>query len=372
MNKLFTKERSNLGRQKELDLAKGLAIIFMILVHVNETYQSTTIAGGVHNRIIEFLGSPPAAPVFMMLLGVGIVYSKKSTAKVMLKRGISLIIIGYVLNLFREVIPYAILSKVNNDVSYMSDGWDLLWNSDILQFAGLVFIFFSFIKKFKIKNIAIFLIWCGFITLNILLRGKSFDNSVANGIFRLVWGTDGSSYFPFLAWITFPILGYFFGQLLVRCTNKTLFYKNLLIASGAFSIPLWIYSYVNNVSFGAFGELYQVEYYHHDIMGNIVLCTFVLFWISLCYFVGKYIPTMVHKAMARWSKNTNEMYCVHSVLIGFLMLLIEEESYMSLQILILAVFIFIFTDLICIYISNVKVKKRNIKAKENKLETITA
>ena len=36
MEKIFTKEMSNLGRQRELDLAKGLAIIFMIWVHVNE------------------------------------------------------------------------------------------------------------------------------------------------------------------------------------------------------------------------------------------------------------------------------------------------------------------------------------------------
>lgn len=372
MNKLFTKERSNLGRQKELDLAKGLAIIFMILVHVNETYQSTTIAGGVHNRIIEFLGSPPAAPVFMMLLGVGIVYSKKSNSKVMLKRGISLIIIAYVLNLLREVIPYYILSIINNDVSYMTDGWDFLLNGDILQFAGLVFIFFSFIKKFKIKNIAIFLIWCGIVTLNMLLRGKSFDNVVLNVIFRLAWGTDSSSYFPFLSWIAYPILGYFFGQLLERCTDKNRFYKNILLITGTLSIPLWIYSYINNVSFGAFGALYQTEYYHHDVMGSIVLGTFALLWVSLCYFAGRYIPKIVHKSMTRWSKNINEMYCVHSVLIGFLMLVIEEESYMSLQILILAVFIFIATDLICIYLSNVKLKKRNIKVKESDLETIAA
>lgn len=372
MNKLFTKERSNLGRQKELDLAKGVAIIFMVLVHVNEWYQSPAIDGGVYTRVVEFLGSPPAAPVFMILLGIGIVYSRKSDAKTMMKRGIYLIILGYVLNLFREFIPYALVSKIDNDVSYLKEGWDLLWGSDILQFSGLAFIFFSFVKKFKIKNIGIFLIWCGFITLNILLRGHSFDNSIVNGVFRLIWGTDTFAFFPFLSWITFPILGYFFGQLLVRCTNKTLFYKNILIVSGSLSIPLWIYSYVNNVRFGAFGELYQTEYYHQDIMGNIVLCTFVLFWISLCYFVGKYIPAIVHKAMARWSKNINEMYFVHSVLIGWLILVLEESSYMPLQILMLTLFIFIVTDLICIYITNKKVKRRNLKAKRSDVETMAA
>ena len=38
----------------------------------------------------------------MMLLGVGIVYSKKNSAEELLKRGIILLIGGYIFNIFRE------------------------------------------------------------------------------------------------------------------------------------------------------------------------------------------------------------------------------------------------------------------------------
>lgn len=359
MRKIFTKEKSNFGRQEELDLAKGLAIIFMIIIHVNELYQSKTLETGMYNRVIEFIGSPPAAPIFMMMLGIGIVYSKKSNAKILFKRGLILLVLSYILNIFRDFIPHLILAKVNNDISYIKTGLDLMWAMDILQFAALVFIFFAFVKKFKINNMYLFIIWCGFATLNIFLSGVSFDNNVLNTLGRFIWGTDSLAWFPFLSWIAFPILGYFFGELLIRCTNKTVFYKNLLILTSSLSVLLWIYAYVNNVQFGAFGELYQGAYYHQEFMGNIILCVFALFWISLCYFAYGYLPEMVKNIMERYSKNTDMMYCVHWIIISYSMLVLEVSSYMQLQLFIIAGVLLIATDVICIFISSVKLKKKS-------------
>lgn len=366
MNKIFTEEKSNLGRQNELDLAKGLAIIFMVIIHVNELYQSSALESGIYNRVIEFIGSPTAAPIFMMLLGVGIVYSKKSNDKVLLKRGLFLLIFAYALSVVRDFIPYMLVGKINNDVSAIKTGWDLIWAVDILQFAALAFIFFAFIKKFKVINMYVIIIWLAFATLNILLKGITFDNSFFNGFFRLIWGTDDLAWFPFLSWISFPICGYLFGELLIRCSNKKLFYKNTLILTSVLSVVLWIYAYVNNVQFGAFGELYQIEYYHQEFMGNIILCVFSVFWISLCYFIYDYMPKIVKKSMVRYSKNTDMMYCVQWIIISYLMIILERNAYRPLQLWIISICVFIATDLICIGISNVKVK-RNSKIKVGRL-----
>lgn len=64
MRIVITKEKVNMGRQRELDVAKGLAIIFMLLVHVYEVY-GREVEGTGFSKVVEFLGSPPAAPVFM-------------------------------------------------------------------------------------------------------------------------------------------------------------------------------------------------------------------------------------------------------------------------------------------------------------------
>ena len=55
MNNIFTKDASNRQRQIELDIAKGLAIIFMVWVHVNEYFQADLYHGGTYNRVVEFL-----------------------------------------------------------------------------------------------------------------------------------------------------------------------------------------------------------------------------------------------------------------------------------------------------------------------------
>lgn len=226
---------------------------------------------------------------------------------------------------------------------------------------GLAFIFFALVKKFNIKNQIIFIIWCIFATLNILLRGKGFDNSIINGAARLFWGTDDYSWFPFLTWITFPILGYYFGQILIRCKDKDVLYKNILIYTGAISIPLWITSYINDIRFGAFGELYQTEYYQHEIIGAIILGVFALFWISICYFASKHISEKIHNIMGRWSRNTNIMYCVHQLILGALLLVLEELAYMPKELFIIFICVFIATDLISIAINKIKDKKNNIE-----------
>lgn len=41
MNQIFSADQVNLGRQKEIDFAKGLASIFMVLVHAGEIYQGS-------------------------------------------------------------------------------------------------------------------------------------------------------------------------------------------------------------------------------------------------------------------------------------------------------------------------------------------
>ena len=101
MEKLFSNERVNSGRQVELDLAKCLAIFFMILLHC------LMVTSGFDNNISLFfqrgigqlLGCPYAAPVFMFSMGVGMVYSRNQEPGYLIKRGIILMLLGLVVNI---------------------------------------------------------------------------------------------------------------------------------------------------------------------------------------------------------------------------------------------------------------------------------
>ena len=65
-------------RQVELDIAKFLAILFMILNHclmVTKGFNNS-ISKATDMIIGHLLGCPFSAPVFMFCMGVGIVYSR--------------------------------------------------------------------------------------------------------------------------------------------------------------------------------------------------------------------------------------------------------------------------------------------------------
>ena len=368
MMNILSDKPVNTSRQLELDLAKGLAILFMVWVHVNENYQSPLYEGGIYNRFIEFIGSPPAAPVFMFLLGAGIIYSKKSTPKYLLKRGIFMIILAYVLNFFRDFIPFSLLAIKASDPSYNVDAVTNLFGIDILPFAGLSFIFFSIIKKFKIQISKLPLIYLILATLNLFLRNKSTGSYATDAFFGLFWGTNDFSWFPFLSWIFYPILGYIFAHILIHTKNKRALYKTCGIYSFIALIPLTIYAYINNVHFGAFGELYQETYYHHDIIGNIIMGTFTIFWLSLIFFISLHINKKVLAIFSRWSKNVNLIYCTHWIFLGYSMLIFELETLGPVQIFILAVILFIISDLISFEISKFRTKqKSNLKIANNKM-----
>lgn len=316
-NALIAPEPVNRGRQIELDIAKGLAILFMLLVHSFEEFTAWPLQQNVPTYIIEFLGSPPGAPVFMFAMGVGIAYSRKCHAKDLAKRGICLLLGAYILSFFRDFLPHYVLYLKTGATDYLHEALSLLLAADILQFAGLAFLFFGLAVKLNFKAWHYAGAAAIFAGINILVRGISPDSQALKVILGLFWGTDPYAWFPLFNWSAYPICGFLFGQLLIRCTDKRRFYRLALWASLVVMMLFGTYAFVNNVDFGALDGFYQDPYYHHDLIGNIVLVAFVVFWTSLLYFLSNYMPEFVKRTFSRWSKNITVIYCVHWLIIGW-------------------------------------------------------
>lgn len=60
----------------------------------------------------------------------------------------------------------------------------------------------------------------------------------------------------------------------------------------------------------------------------------------------KKINEKIYKVFARWSENINEMYCIHWILLGFSMLVLEVESYNPPMIIFMSIILFIVSDFI--------------------------
>ena len=92
--------------------------------------------------VMDVLGRPYAAVVFMFCMGVGVMYSRHSQWDTMVKRGITLFILGIFVNLCEFFIPYFAAGELSvNSHPFNIVGGLMLFCDDILAFAGWAFIF---------------------------------------------------------------------------------------------------------------------------------------------------------------------------------------------------------------------------------------
>ena len=76
------------GRIRAFDLARGLAVGFMILIHVLGHFGDETTWATPAGVVVTFLGGPLAAPVFMFLMGASLSLSRRSGAASIARRAI--------------------------------------------------------------------------------------------------------------------------------------------------------------------------------------------------------------------------------------------------------------------------------------------
>ena len=108
MESVLKSEKINAGRQFEVDCVKFFAIPFMVCIHFYEQFGAYDFVNVIPNtmfqNMIEFVGGPLAAPIFMFCMGIGMIYTKHSFASDFKRRGVKLLTIGYALNFFRQTL----------------------------------------------------------------------------------------------------------------------------------------------------------------------------------------------------------------------------------------------------------------------------
>ena len=318
---LFADSPVNRGRQVELDLVKGLAILFMLLVHCFESFTSLPWEPTWPNRLIFFLGGPPGAPVFMFALGVGLAYTRKNTPGDLARRGLRILLLGFAVAFFRDFLSMYVLYLRTGDPADLAVGIEEALGVDILPFAGLAFLFFAAASKLKFQSVHYAAAALLGAAANLLLAGRVLSSPALNVIAGLIWGTSEYSWFPFLTWIPYPIVGYLFGQLLVRCRDKARLYRLCLEISLPAAFAGWLLFRHYGIPIGWENyDYYSYVYFHHNLLGNLLFITFVVAWISLFFFLAPRLPGFVVATLSRWSRNITEMYVIHWMIVAWSMI----------------------------------------------------
>lgn len=369
---LFSKENVNTKRQFEFDLAKAICILGMVFVHCFEqiAYQSGNNESSVYFIIVIVLDAIFGAGTFMSCMGVGIAYSHKNAARNLILRGLKIFILGYVLNIFRSVIPCAIFAVPSGT----NPIWVLCWflENDIMQFAGLALMLFGLLKLLKANDLVILGIAIGMSILGSFFRFIHIGNYLIEEVIGLFIGVEYSnieglfSPFSLLNWFIFPVVGYIYGKYIIRrCANLDKFYAYALPIS-ALILAIYLIICIPNKIGMMSGDI--CYFYQMTTPEAIIILFGMVFATSVYHFVAKLIPSKGKTFITALSKNINAVYCIQWVIIGWIYQILLSNNVSGLDtvlVILIAVGIYVLSNVLAQLFSLFKKKYFHKKQLEN-------
>ncbi len=294
-----------------LDLARGLAIVFMVLQHAVLLLAIGQGEGSALGKIVLLLGGAPAAPVFLFIMGIFLGRPDRKIGRGV-RRGLKLIALGYLLNLLRSTLPSLFTGPEIASATVPASPLVSFWAVDILQMAGLSFIFLTLLRRYLPFRWA----WA------ILAAGIGFVSPLLwhwggpAGVYAL-WGNRGDVFFPLFSWIAYPLAGMVYGPYALTQESRSAAMKRsaavgvLLFAVGAatFFLPRK-------------GEFDVGQYFRDGPGAQLATVGFVMIWLSFCRLLARrWADSAVLRLLGFWSRSVTAVYFVQWVLFGWVVLL---------------------------------------------------
>lgn len=311
----FAPEPVNLGRQRELDIAKGLAIIFMVLCHGFEImceFFDPAISSDLAYFILDVvLGGSLTAPVFMFCMGLCFAYSRRSGAGDMLRRAATTAGIALLLEIFRTALPGLLHWSINADpicIQYVY----LFFCVDILQFAAMAMLVVALFKKLKLKPVVMVGIAVVFSVVGQLLQWVTTGSDVGDIAVGFLWRSHDYAYFPLLSWLIFPVCGYAFSSVWQRLEDKGRFFRLVTPIS-------WVITVVYFASMIPLGEYYLSgwEYYGMGILDVVFALIICLAMLGLGYYLNRW-GGCVASWLSSMGHRVTSIFCIHWTILYFL------------------------------------------------------
>ena len=304
----------------EVDSAKFFALIFMVCIHTFEMYVKwdyhENIPDSLYRNVMEILGGPFAAPVFMFCMGIGMIYTRHDSSAEFIKRGCKLMITGYILNFFRQTLPMLIAMMMDIETGYDLMGG--LLNVDILQFAGMAFITIGLMKKLKMSHMQM----CGVAVVlqaagiwGTYLKIKSVTVQTLLGLL-LPCGEHVA--FPMTLWLMYPVLGMILGEQLKKTDDKEWLYKKLMVCAALFFLAYTVTLLYIGYDIRTFYSLADSSYYFQNILFTLWMTPLIILMIGMCFFILRNMEQTLFGRFIRYcSVNLKTIYITQWILIGY-------------------------------------------------------
>lgn len=297
-------------REQLADLLKGTAIILMIQVHIMELFAKQSIYDGTLGKISLFLGGPPAAPIFMAVMGYLIAKSKRSTSQNIV-RGVKLFFGGILLNVG---LNFSLLLKIFSNEIHL-DPFQYIFGADILPLAGLSIIFTSIVKPiFKQSFFSYLSLSITFSLISSLLPQSPIrQNIFLDYVTSFIYRSTEWSYFPFIPWASYPLMGFSFYLLKEKIKFGKIISSKMLIF---FLIIFLIFFYVSaDYAINITSTLNL--YYSYGLLFYLWTVIFLIGWILIFALLEKSFGNSILFLYIKWiGKNVTAVYVFQWLLIG--------------------------------------------------------
>jgi len=302
-----------------LDLARGLAIVFMVLQHAVLLFATGQGEGSLLGKVVLLLGGAPAAPVFLFIMGIFLGRLDQRVGRG-IRRGLKLIALGYLLNLLRSTLPSLFAGPEIASATVPASPLVSFWAVDILQMAGLSFICLTLLRRYLPFRWA----WA------ILAAGIGFVSPLLwhcggpTGVYAL-WGNRGDVFFPLFPWIAYPLAGMVYSPCaLAQESRSTVMKRSAAVGVLFFAVGAATFFLPRK------GEFDIGQYFQDGPGAQLATVGFVLVWLSFCRLLARrWVGSAGLRLLSFWSRNVTAVYFVQWVLFGWAALFLGRNRYAS-------------------------------------------
>ena len=302
-------------RVRAFDLAAGLAVFFMILVHVLWHWGTPDTWTTPIGQAISYAAGPTATPVFLFLIGASLGAARRSSPGTLVARGLWLFALGYLLNLLRGVIPFTLgtaTGVITAEQVTQYTPWWLGTTVDLHHVVGLSLIVIA-ILRMRAQPDWRWLALAGVLVLAApWLRTVNFGSPLLDAPLTPILGSAPNVYYAVVPWLAYPLAGAVFGSLMARSSDRAALFRRAAVVGAVLLVIGGALIAVQRPSFDVYTYWRQPASFAVAIMGIILV------WLALCDLATRrrWIDRWLG-SFYRWSDRVIAIYFTHWIIVGW-------------------------------------------------------